>query len=53
MEDIKKMYKKIVKDNFPNVIKMDFDGQVLIYKKKMWNIYDSDEGCNVKGFKIR
>jgi len=48
MEDIKKMYKKIVKDNFPNVIKIDFDGQVLIYKKKTWNIYDSDEGCNVE-----
>jgi len=48
MEDIKRMYKKIVKDNFPNVIKIDFDGQVLVYKKKMWNIYDSDEGCNVE-----
>ncbi|MCX7965259.1 MAG: hypothetical protein N2596_01340 [Syntrophorhabdaceae bacterium] len=48
MEDIKKMYKKIVKDNFPDTIKIDMGGQILIYKKKIWNIYDSDEGWNVE-----
>jgi len=48
MENIKGMYKKVVKDNFPDVIKIDFDGQVLAYRKKIWNIYDADEGCNVE-----
>ncbi len=48
MEDIKKMYKKIVKDNFPETIKIDMGGQVLTYKKKTWNIFDADEGCQVE-----
>ncbi|MCX8023065.1 MAG: hypothetical protein N2745_09875 [Syntrophorhabdaceae bacterium] len=48
MEDIKGMYKKVVKDNFPDVIKIDMGGQVLEYRKKIWNIYDPDEGCNVE-----
>ncbi|HOV90481.1 MAG TPA: hypothetical protein PKW07_07185 [Syntrophorhabdaceae bacterium] len=48
MEDIKKMYKKIVKDNFPETIKIDMGGQVLTYKKKVWNIFDADEGCHVE-----
>ncbi|HBL24682.1 MAG TPA: IMP cyclohydrolase [Deltaproteobacteria bacterium] len=48
MEDIKGMYKKIVKDNFPDTIKIDLGGQVLIYKKKVWNIFDADEKCDVE-----
>ncbi|HNZ59377.1 MAG TPA: hypothetical protein PLF87_04345 [Syntrophorhabdaceae bacterium] len=48
MEDIKGMYKKIVKDKFPDTIKIDMGGQVLLYKKKVWNIYDADEKCDVE-----
>jgi phosphoribosylaminoimidazolecarboxamide formyltransferase/IMP cyclohydrolase len=48
MEDIKGMYKKIVKDQFPDTIKIDMGGQVLLYKKKVWNIYDADEKCVVE-----
>jgi phosphoribosylaminoimidazolecarboxamide formyltransferase/IMP cyclohydrolase len=48
MEDIKGMYKKVVKDNFPDTIKIDMGGQVLFYKKKMWNIYDADEKCDIE-----
>ncbi len=48
VEDIKKMYKKIVKDNFPDTIKIDIGGQVLLYKKKVWNIFDADENCDVE-----
>lgn len=48
MEDIKGMYKKIVKDQFPDTIKIDMGGQVLLYKKKVWNIYDADEKCDVE-----
>jgi len=48
MEDIKGMYKKVVKDRFPDTIKIDMGGQILIYKKKVWSIYDADEGCNVE-----
>jgi phosphoribosylaminoimidazolecarboxamide formyltransferase/IMP cyclohydrolase len=48
MEDIKGMYKKVVKDSFPDTIKIDMGGEVLIYKKKAWSIYDADEKCNVE-----
>jgi phosphoribosylaminoimidazolecarboxamide formyltransferase / IMP cyclohydrolase len=48
MEDIKGMYKKVVKDVFPDTIRIDMGGQILTYKKKVWNIYDADEKCNVE-----
>lgn len=48
MGDIKGMYKKIVKDRFPDSIKIDMGGQVLVYRKKVWNIYDADEKCEVE-----
>ncbi len=48
MEDIKGMYKKVVKDSFPETIKIDMGGQVLVYKKKVWNIFDADEKCDVE-----
>ncbi|MCX5811731.1 MAG: IMP cyclohydrolase, partial [Proteobacteria bacterium] len=48
MEDIKGMYKKVVKDAFPDTIKIDMGGQVLTYKKKIWSIYDADEKCDVE-----
>lgn len=48
MEDIKGMYKKVVKDSFPDTIKIDMGGQVLLYKKRVWNIFDADEKCDVE-----
>lgn len=48
MAEIKEMYKKVVKDQFPDAIKIDFGGQVLEYRKKVWNIYDADEQGEVE-----
>jgi phosphoribosylaminoimidazolecarboxamide formyltransferase / IMP cyclohydrolase len=48
MEDIKGMYKKVVKDTFPDTIRIDMGGQVLTYRKKIWSIYDADEKCDVE-----
>ncbi|OPX93111.1 MAG: Bifunctional purine biosynthesis protein PurH [Syntrophorhabdus sp. PtaB.Bin006] len=48
MEDIKGMYKKVVKDKFPDTITIDLGGQVLSYKKSVWNIFDADEKCDVE-----
>jgi phosphoribosylaminoimidazolecarboxamide formyltransferase/IMP cyclohydrolase len=42
------MYKKVVKDNFPDTMKIDMGGQTLVYKKRIWNIFDADENCNVE-----
>ncbi|MCX7858196.1 MAG: IMP cyclohydrolase [Deltaproteobacteria bacterium] len=46
--EIKAMYRKIVKDSFPDTITIDMGGQKLIFRKKVWNIYDEDEGVNVE-----
>ena len=48
MAEIKEMYKKVVKDKFPETIKIDMGGQVLEYRKKVWNIYDADEKADVE-----
>jgi phosphoribosylaminoimidazolecarboxamide formyltransferase / IMP cyclohydrolase len=48
MAEIKEMYKKVVKDKFPDTIKIDLGGQVLEYRKKVWNIYDADEQTDVE-----
>jgi phosphoribosylaminoimidazolecarboxamide formyltransferase / IMP cyclohydrolase len=48
MAEIKEMYKKVVKDKFPESIKIDFGGQVLEYRKRVWNIYDADEKADVE-----
>ena len=48
MEDIKGMYKKVVKDSFPDTLKIDMGGQTLVYRKKVWNIFDADEKCDVE-----
>ena len=48
MAEIKEMYKKVVKDKFPDSIKIDFGGQVLEYRKKVWNIFDADEQTEVE-----
>jgi phosphoribosylaminoimidazolecarboxamide formyltransferase / IMP cyclohydrolase len=48
MAEIKDMYKKVVKDNFPDSIKIDMGGQVLEFRKKVWSIYDADEKANVE-----
>ncbi|OPY70560.1 MAG: Bifunctional purine biosynthesis protein PurH [Syntrophorhabdaceae bacterium PtaU1.Bin034] len=48
MGEIKEMYKKVVKDKFPDTIKIDMGGQVLEYRKKVWSIYDADENADVE-----
>jgi len=48
MAEMKEMYKKVVKDKFPESIKIDMGGQVLEYRKKTWSIYDADEKADVE-----
>ncbi len=42
--DLKKMYKTVMDDSFPNEIKISFDGQTLVYKKRTWKIPDEKSG---------
>ncbi len=47
-DNIKDMYKKVVKDKFPDTIKIDMGGQTLEYRKRVWSIYDADEKADVE-----
>jgi phosphoribosylaminoimidazolecarboxamide formyltransferase/IMP cyclohydrolase len=40
MSDLKKMYKTMMDDNFPEEITIKFGQQTLIYKKRTWKIPD-------------
>jgi len=40
MEDLKKAYKTVMDDHFPETMTIDFGGQKLVYKKRVWRIED-------------
>lgn len=44
MSDLKKMYKTIMDDNFPDEMSINFGGQTLYYKKRAWKIKDEKTG---------
>ncbi|MBF0472912.1 MAG: IMP cyclohydrolase, partial [Nitrospirae bacterium] len=44
MSDLKKMYKTIMDDDFPNEVTISFGDQRLIYKKRLWKIADDKTG---------
>ncbi len=44
MSDLKKMYKTIMDDNFPNEMTIKFGEQTLVYRKRAWKIPDEKTG---------
>ena len=44
MSDLKKMYRTIMDDNFPDDMTIKFGNQTLIYKKRAWKIPDEKTG---------
>jgi phosphoribosylaminoimidazolecarboxamide formyltransferase/IMP cyclohydrolase len=44
MADLKKMYKTIMDDDFPDQISISFGGQTLQYRKRTWKIADDKTG---------
>ncbi len=44
MSDIKKMYRTIMADHFPDEMTIKFGDQTLIYRKKTWKIPDDKTG---------
>ncbi|TAN45950.1 MAG: IMP cyclohydrolase [Nitrospirae bacterium] len=44
MTDLKKMYKTIMDDNFPDEMSVRFGDQTLVYKKRAWKIPDEKTG---------
>ena len=44
MSDLKKMYKTIMDDNFPDEMSIKLGNQTLLYKKRAWKIPDEKTG---------
>jgi len=44
MPDLKKMYKTIMDDNFPDQLTIKFGEQTLVYRKRAWKIADEKTG---------
>lgn len=44
MSDLKKMYKTIMDDNFPDQMTIKFGDQTLVYRKRAWKIPDEKSG---------
>lgn len=51
MSDIKKMYTTILGDHFPMEMKISFDDQTLIYRKKTWKIKQEDGSYDERGIR--
>jgi phosphoribosylaminoimidazolecarboxamide formyltransferase/IMP cyclohydrolase len=43
-DDLKKMYKTVMDDHFPEELTISFGDQALIYRKKTWKIPDAKSG---------
>lgn len=44
MNDLKKMYRTLMDDHFPEEMKIVFGDQTLVYRKRTWKILDPDAG---------
>ena len=44
MANIKKMYKTILGDQFPETMTIQFGEQTLVYRKRTWQIENADTG---------
>ncbi len=43
-QDLKKMYRTVMDDHFPEEMRISFGDQVLIYRKRTWRIRDEKSG---------
>lgn len=50
-EDLKKMYRTVMDDNFPDEITISFGGKTLYYRKRSWKIPDDDGTLLEKGLR--
>lgn len=51
MDDLKKMYKTVMADHFPETMRITFGDQQLVYQKKTWKIPDSSGTLIEKGLR--
>ncbi|MGC9966468.1 MAG: IMP cyclohydrolase [Syntrophobacteraceae bacterium] len=43
-EDLKKMYRTVMEDHFPNSLRISFGDQALVYRKRSWKFEDEKSG---------
>jgi phosphoribosylaminoimidazolecarboxamide formyltransferase/IMP cyclohydrolase len=43
-EDLKKMYRTVMEDHFPNSLRVSFGDQTLVYRKRSWKFPDEKSG---------
>lgn len=43
-EDLKKMYRTVMEDHFPDTMRISFGDQTLVYRKKSWKFADDKTG---------
>src|SRR5512140_900668 len=43
-EDLKKMYRTVMEDHFPDSLRMSFGDQELVYRKRSWKFPDDKTG---------
>jgi phosphoribosylaminoimidazolecarboxamide formyltransferase/IMP cyclohydrolase len=43
-EDLKKMYRTVMEDHFPNSLRVSFGDQTLVYRKRVWKFPDDKTG---------
>ena len=43
-EDLKKMYRTVMEDHFPDSLRVSFGDQTLVYKKRSWKFADDKTG---------
>ena len=51
MADLKKMYTTILGDHFPMEMKISFDEQTLVYRKRTWAIPQDDGTVDERGIR--
>jgi phosphoribosylaminoimidazolecarboxamide formyltransferase/IMP cyclohydrolase len=51
MDDLKKMYRTVMADHFPATLKLSFDDQTLIYRKRTWKLPQADGALEEKGLR--
>jgi phosphoribosylaminoimidazolecarboxamide formyltransferase/IMP cyclohydrolase len=51
MDDLKKMYRTVMADHFPVTLKISFDDQTLIYRKRTWKLPQADGVLEEKGLR--
>ncbi len=47
-KDYKKAYKEIVEEHFPDSLKITFGNQEIVYRKRLWAVYDDEKSQVIK-----